>query len=78
MNVSIKTLSGNSYTIKIYESDTYEDVRNKIEYKTGIFIKNYKIFSNGKHLIDDESIKSFIKELNPDSVIYLTHRTYGG
>lgn len=64
------------FTISVFEDESIESVKLKIQEKDGILYESQRIIFNGRALDDNQSLKSY--GIKKESVLHLVIRLRGG
>ena len=70
--VSIKMLTGESFSLEVETSESIEEVKNKIKEKTGIFTEQQRLLYAGKPLDDNGALSNH--DIGKGAEIYLIRR----
>lgn len=75
IQVIVKTLTGRRYEVDVDESDSVQEVKNKIEQKETIPVDQQRLIHEGKLMEENRKISEFYS--NADITIYLVSRLRG-
>ena len=76
MQLFVKTLTGKTVSIEVEESESIEDVKDKITAKAGIPKEQQRLIFNGQQVQDGKSIDDY--DIGDDDTIHLVLRLRGG